>query len=609
SEHPSLYTLIQSLFDKKSLTSEDWTLPTLRKALYNILWQDKVPLYLCFFLDALDEYDGRLEFICQFLKDLGAIPPKPTKRIKVCFSSRPWDIFVNAFQDCGGFRIHDFTKEDVMNYCLGSISQEIPLDAIEFQNLILNIVTRSRGVFIWVKLVVQDLGRAMRTTTMSKEQMERLLESYPTELGSFYAEIINRIPRVYKWKTYAMLEILVRSRDPLTPEDLIRAVECSRCNTYKDSRDSLDRLYGPHTEDFSDLVSQESRRYCGGLIEVVSGSSTLYIQVLHQTVEDFVSDPEFKQTVLGDQARITVENGNTFLTKYDLTDDIRRDGFLTVSYLTTFYTRAAEQTSGRSIKDFLNSIPNSFLGRPLALRFEVATPLGYAVSAGLHLYVIESLADNPNLLRESNEALLSYVVIHRHQIHKDLVPMHKLLLGRGFRIAQDPTAFIKLVETIWSATYHFGGSAIRSLNIHSAAENLFNHGQDPNVTVIQNYYEVPSQQFSMRSPAALLDFGNMTPLDYLFLDREHARIFGYRPTPEGYIHQSYEAQYNLICLISARGGVTNKTRAKLIRQSLNLFSAIGLPIKDLQARLMPPRKSPVQTIKSKLKDVVSRLTC
>ncbi|KAI0097786.1 hypothetical protein F4776DRAFT_658498 [Hypoxylon sp. NC0597] len=602
SENPPLSRFLWPLFDKKVLTSGDWTLEMLKKGLHNLLVQEEVPLNLCLFLDALDEYDGRLELICQFLTDLATIRSTPYKRIKVCFSSRPWDIFIHAFRNCYGFRIQDFTQADIRDYCLGSIKNErLPYVALE--SLIPDIVMRSRGVFLWVKLVVKDLAQAMRTPTLSKVELKKQLESLPTELDSYYSEIINRIPYVHRWKTYAMLETAVRFQGSLSPKDLICTVACSEPKIYQEALDALQRLYDQGVSDFADLVRRESRMYCGGLVEVVTGRDGTYIQVLHQTVEDFVTNPKFKQIVLEDRARITVENGNTFLAKYSMMPD--RSGFCD-----GYYARAAERTSGRSIKTFLDSIPETVLQEKASF----TTALAYAASADLRLYIIESVDESPNILRECREPLLTYTLNPDNLLTDDeFVKTIKVLLDGGFQPKHDPDMFTSMVkragrrEVFYPLDPKKSNKTIGDLDIE-LLQLLLDYGQDPNLDIeIENSHRArPSLLGRMlkRIPSGddCRDVKTITPLDYLFLVKG------------GWDSKSIEevrVMYQAICLILGRGGVIKATQQECLREALDEFSKRGLSIEDLEAQLLPLSLSPPepsrQSLGSKLKKTTSRL--
>ncbi|KAI1643999.1 uncharacterized protein F4817DRAFT_231917 [Daldinia loculata] len=622
-KNPALVKFLQSLFDPaESLHPRMWTLPILQKGFHTIIRQKEVPLHLCLFLDALDEYDGRLEFICQFLLELGEIPPTQTKRIKICFSSRPWQIFINAFQDCAGFQIHDFTQEDIRDYCLGSIREE-SLSSVLLEDLVPDIVTRSRGVFLWVKFVVKDLAQATRFSTLNKEELERLLASYPDELNAYYAEIIERIPRPYRWKTYAMLEVAVRSKDSLEPAIFLCAVECSESKTIQDGRGALSNIHGIHNSDnLKDWTMKESRKYCGGLIEVVEGALGEYVQVLHQTVEDFVTDPKFKQRVLGNLARITIENGNNFLAKcYFLIYETKGDPFLQHFHLLTApatrmqikqalingtYARAAEQVSGRSMKVFLNSVSEKVFKKIyFESELKIETPLEYAASTGLRLYLFESLLDHPDLLRTSKHLLLSCVVRSTADTKDEEIKQTvKLLLENGFTPQQDPMAFGLCVmktlrgDSLDRAVDDDLNPLLRSRHV-DLIELLLDHGQEPYVSIPTIYRKknvrstllhigpFPAVKLLLEKGAFVdaLDSLGMTPLDH-FCARNSLRAPTWFQAYGHYQRQHWEL-YKLTCLITSRGGTIKNASAESWEQLLSGFSVSGFPTEDLRKYMAP----------------------
>ncbi|KAI8959655.1 hypothetical protein F5Y11DRAFT_297789 [Daldinia sp. FL1419] len=621
SKNPPLTKFLRSLFDTESMHPSMWTLPVLQKGLYNIIKQEEVPLHLCLFLDALDEYDGRLEFICQFLLDLGNIPPQRTKRIKICFSSRPWQIFINRFGNYAGFQIHDFTQEDIRDYCLGSIREE-SLSSVILEDLVPNIVARSRGVFLWVKFVVKDLAQAARSSILDKSDLERLLESFPVELNAYYAEIIERIPRAYRWKTYAMLETAVRSKEALEPVTFLCAVECSNSKTVEEGRRALSKVNNIDTSNqFRVFVNEESRKYCGGLIEVVNGAPEPYVQVLHQTVEDFVTDPKFKQRVLGDRARITTENGNNFLAKcyfllaetkdnptyrfYFMIDKENRI-LIKKALAKGTYTRAAEQVSGRSMRTFLNSISQKTLKwMYYDSELEISTHLEYAVSTGLRLYIIESLSDNPNLLRDCSSLLLRCIIRSEADLEDgEIKQTIKLILESGFPPYRDPVAFSLLAfkmlrgDDSKRAVDDDLNTLLRSRYI-DLIELLLDHGQEPYVSIPTIYRKqnvrstllhvgpFPVVKLLLDKDAFVdsLDSLGMTPLDH-FCARNSLRAPTWFEAYERYKRQHWEL-YKLTCLIASRGGTIKSASVESWEQLLDGFSAAGFPIEDLKRKMAP----------------------
>jgi len=107
------------------IQDREWPRDRLEHALQLICGQNIFALDLCLFLDGLDEYDGRPEFMSQFLHDLADENAFPRTKIRVLFSSRPWAIFQEEFARCTGFQVQDFTQDDIRNYCITTIPNNV----------------------------------------------------------------------------------------------------------------------------------------------------------------------------------------------------------------------------------------------------------------------------------------------------------------------------------------------------------------------------------------------------------------------------------------------------------------------------------------------------
>ncbi|KAI0455159.1 hypothetical protein F5B21DRAFT_473095 [Xylaria acuta] len=556
---------------------EDWSLIDLQGSFHKIVFQNEIPLHLCLFLDALDEYDGPLKFLCEFLKDLEAIQPSKTKTVKLCFSSRPWDIFMTTFQNTPGFDIQKFTQADIRDYCLGSIRDE---SADVLEELVPVIISRANGVFLWVKLVIKDLADATKRAQLSKKNLEEHLHALPTELDEYYAEIIKRISYTNRWKAYAMLEVVVRSTEVLDPEKFRIAVVCSDARTFQEAERAWKALDEPsYTDvDHSYLAIEQSREYCGGMVEVVKSQGGSYVQVLHQTVEDFVKDPKFKALVLGEQAKITFENGHAFIGKAMLTAFWRSR-----PWECTIHLRSAEHTTGRSMKVFLDSVPRRRLAAPSTFLVAEMSPLAFAAKTGLSLYIMESLAHTPNLLRDSHEKLLSSVIrldpdVNDRLTGQDPPTIARLLLDNGFTLDKDRGAFKTMIRNL-NHPHIYEGYVIVGLSqafveygqrVDIRVRDR-KRGQGTHYTPLHASYRTPSLIAFMLDKGAdvnALDGKKRTPLDY---------IFDMKLGPLG----SY---YESISMLLQRGGKVNTTRRAAIREGLQELSDEGFETERLSFR-------------------------
>jgi len=262
--------------------------------------------------------------LCRFLTCLISRPPTSLTRVKVCFSSRPWDVFKTRFSDYPNISLQTFTERDIWDYSLGSIDVSEPSGQV-LRELVPEIVEAAQGVFLWVRLVVQELSTALAdggsnfSESYNLGQLRALLGSYPKELNGYYAWIIHRIPMTQRWGTYVLLELVIRlvettGRVPLL--ELVGALDCASSDTYASGRAVLFHQKSAQRGRSHRALADASRRVVnisGGLVEVLGDDTP---QLMHQTVYDFVTGLGFKELVLGDLAKITTENGHSFHLKH-----------------------------------------------------------------------------------------------------------------------------------------------------------------------------------------------------------------------------------------------------------------------------------------------------
>ncbi|KAI1440544.1 hypothetical protein F5Y02DRAFT_402664 [Annulohypoxylon stygium] len=314
-----LLPITQDKYGRIRVAPHNWSRAMLEKAFTMVLKQQQFNLDIFLFLDALDEYHGRPEFIASFVESLVKEDASSMTRLKVCFSSRPWDAFITRFKNYASITIQDFTKDDIRRYCLGVMDETLSSDvSIPIEVLVPQVVDRSKGVFLWVKLVAGDLARSANRGS-SEADLERLLQSLPAELDDYYVEIVQRTPVSSRWTLYAMLEIASRSYYPLQGPDFIDAVECSRSSSWSEALSRMEKLWSLKKSEHKEHAAKQIKIHSQGLIEIRGK----LVELLHQTVQEFVSQPKFNALVLDTEARVTFENGYSFLVKWNLLDKSR----------------------------------------------------------------------------------------------------------------------------------------------------------------------------------------------------------------------------------------------------------------------------------------------
>ena len=443
SEKRLLHEILPIYLARPQLQRSRWPLADLKDAFNRVIEQSDLPIDLLLFVDALDEYEGPPEAIADFIQSLINPPEGTATRVKICFSSRPWNAFERNFRDCPGFKIHEHTQRDIWEFINGKLGEsagtgqsfdpDAQLGPSIISDLASQIATRAEGVFLWVKLVVDEVLNA-HADGATPQELVKIIDSLPESLEVLYERIISKIVQSCRRESYAILEIVLRSDHRISLGDLQAAVECSFGL-------NLDECIAKISKDASEPISlpQFQRRLksrCGGLVEVVGVGSNSVVQFMHQTVKDFVTQPGFRRRILPIDPSESAENGHSFLAKYGmarLVGEWRKlpgrppSGPLSPAMLRNFDTwfefmmhaTQAELTTGKSLKAYLDGAgrrPFQYIGEILEARRRVEvnrcfnSTLSFAVMANLLKYVREKLDETNTVNANPGKPLLHYAV-------------------------------------------------------------------------------------------------------------------------------------------------------------------------------------------------------
>ncbi|KAF3121030.1 hypothetical protein TWF594_003460 [Orbilia oligospora] len=295
----SLKTVLQSL--------ADYSAPTERR------------LYLI--IDAVDESsdDDRRNII----KLLFSICGEAKFCIKVFVASRPLgSLEVSRTKFHNFIRLQDETKEDIRRFASSL------LDGLElihyFSEATDYIVNNAYGVFIWVKLVGQEL-LVYHEEGYSEEAVFELLKELPTELEQFYIRMFRRMngDRRNISDGFKVFHFVLLARRPLKVIELLHALAIpgNMDTTFTLDTDISEDNFQRRIPPLQRIIScsgnfLEARSVHDGSIGRMSVDS-LYnhtVQFMHQTAREFflstencVAESEFR--FIGDKA-----HGNIFIT-------------------------------------------------------------------------------------------------------------------------------------------------------------------------------------------------------------------------------------------------------------------------------------------------------
>ncbi|KAI1419895.1 hypothetical protein F5Y12DRAFT_775473 [Xylaria sp. FL1777] len=255
-----------------------------------------LPSKICYFIDGLDEFEGDHLEICETLKQLSQSP-----LIKVCVSSRPWNVFEDVLGGKPSFKLymHELTRGDIRHYTEFRLKEHPRWSVLQqeaghtsFRSLVDDVVLKSNGVFLWVTLVVHLLREGL-TNDDSVFELQNRLCSLPTDLEEFFKHIIQTVDPFYGKIMAATLSLALEAQEPLWLE-----IYSFHDREFDDNDNyALEEPTTLMTTDFvalNKLFSTISRRIngrCKGLLER-NGDR---MEFLHRTVYDFLRTDEMSE--------------------------------------------------------------------------------------------------------------------------------------------------------------------------------------------------------------------------------------------------------------------------------------------------------------------------
>ncbi|CAK7216772.1 hypothetical protein SBRCBS47491_002941 [Sporothrix bragantina] len=174
-----------------------WTIKELEQGLLQIANHPALPVRCCFFIDGLDEYSGDHIELCQILKNLAI-----SDNVKCCVSSRPWNVFEDAFgsssgEDAAFLRVHELTYDDISCFARSRLRnnvrwREMGISDTQAEELACYITEHAKGVFLWVFLVTKSLREGVIDGDTFND-LKRRLNAVPTELEPYFKHMLDRV--------------------------------------------------------------------------------------------------------------------------------------------------------------------------------------------------------------------------------------------------------------------------------------------------------------------------------------------------------------------------------------------------------------------------------
>jgi hypothetical protein len=81
-----------------------------------------------------------------------------TDDVKLCVSSREYNVFLNFFDRNKRLCLQDLTKADMENYIRDRL---LDINDLEKESIIRTILGKAAGIFLWVTLVIKSIRRRL----------------------------------------------------------------------------------------------------------------------------------------------------------------------------------------------------------------------------------------------------------------------------------------------------------------------------------------------------------------------------------------------------------------------------------------------------------------
>lgn len=333
SAEPSLIDQILSEFKstRENDSIGDWELSHLMDIFKSTLANCNRPIF--FLIDGVDEAIDAEE-VLKFLTSSITL-----RNTKWCISSRGEEIFQQAFSECNGFKLHEYTRDDMLNFARKEIQRTLR-SIQEYENtypkdflteLQYSLVNKAEGVYLWLALALESIKRGLRHNDRKDVILSRL-RKLPTGLEELYADMWGRLGEdkdIYQREAAHYFNLLITNRTlgekyreasrtshfgwPLTPFQMMLAqddeLQRNLLNrSYELQLSELEKNCSDMTKSVSIktaglLTTQANSSFCAGLrvreeYSQLKKHATSKIEFIHRTLFDFLTDTESGRDIL-----------------------------------------------------------------------------------------------------------------------------------------------------------------------------------------------------------------------------------------------------------------------------------------------------------------------
>lgn len=246
-------------------------------SLFSLCLGDRFNLFL--FIDGLDEFEGDHGALIELINALHL-----RNGTKICVSSRPWNIFTDTFENSYTLRMDQVTAGDIRLYVRGSLEQTPGFrdwkerSPGQAESLVLDIVTKAQGVFLWVSVVVVQIRLGLSEGDKVSD-LRAVLQDVLEDLSAIYDSIWRKIKPSYIHNSSQIFQI---HQCAIDSNERMQALLLYLADDDRDTPDEdIDAIMGTRQKHVTQTVKRRLDSRTRGLLEVGEDG---YVNYLHRTV-------------------------------------------------------------------------------------------------------------------------------------------------------------------------------------------------------------------------------------------------------------------------------------------------------------------------------------
>ncbi|PSN59939.1 hypothetical protein BS50DRAFT_446634, partial [Corynespora cassiicola Philippines] len=188
----------------------EWTNIELQRMLRDFILLVQGYAKVLFLIDGIDELEGSDDDRDELVNLL--INIATSENVKICLSSRPLNVFRDALGGFPQLKLEDLTRQDIRRYVEAQLHGHVRFQLLlqynrkDADNFIFEIIHKAAGVFLWVRLVVQQLIKGLRDGD-GINSLRRNLEKIPGDLELYFRSLIDSVSYHQRREASALFQI------------------------------------------------------------------------------------------------------------------------------------------------------------------------------------------------------------------------------------------------------------------------------------------------------------------------------------------------------------------------------------------------------------------